>query len=184
MRFLWALALMALPVQAEECFTGRPTQITYASGKVWTIIQRHGDDVTYTVPYEGFQDSVHKTHLMLFAKQSRQGARSSEVRWNSRLPDMEDMQPGFHFDLKGMMKSGDGKALPYRVTGDVKGTAAFGVGACTYEVRVIALATFLNDQPLATATYYLNPEMVVPLRSEVVVIAAGTQVVTTVVGLQ
>ena len=184
MRVFCVLALMALPVQAEECFTGKPKQIAFDTGKVWTVIQRHGDDVTYTVPYAGFQDSVTKTHLMLFAKQSRQGARASEVRWSSRLPGMKDMVPGYHFDLKGMMKSGEGKALPYRVAGDVTGTEVVAVGACPYEVRVIALTTYLDEQPLLTARYHLSPEMRVVLRSEVVPVATGVAAVAVVVGLR
>lgn len=184
MRLWMVLALMALPAQAEDCFAGKPRQISYDNGRVWTIIQRHGDDVTYTVPQEGFQDSVYKTHMMLFAKQSRQGARSTEVRWTSRLPGIKDMVPGYHFDLKGMMKSGEGKAVPYRVEGDVTGTDTVMVAKCPYEVQVVTLRTFLNDDPLVSATYYLSPEMMVVLHSEVVPIAAGTQIVTSAVALQ
>ncbi len=33
MRILMALALMALPAQAEECLTGKPTQVTYGDGR-------------------------------------------------------------------------------------------------------------------------------------------------------
>jgi hypothetical protein len=186
MRVLVALALLALPAQAEteECFTGSPRQIAYDTGRVETIIQRHGDDVTYTVPMDGFQDSVFKTHLMLFPKQSRQGARSSEVRWSSHLPDIEDMVPGYHFDLKGMMKSGEGKPLPYRVTGDVTGTGVVTLGKCPYEVRIVTLGTFLNDQPLVNAAYALSADMTVVLQSEVTPVATGKATLSTVVGLQ
>lgn len=184
MRFLVILALFALPAQAEECFVGTPRQIAYDTGRVETIIQHHGDDVTYTVPQDGFQDSVFKMHLMLFPKQSRQGARSSEVRWTSHLPGMRDMVPGYHFDLKGQMKSGDGKPLPYRVAGDVAGTDTVMVGKCPYEARVITLATFLNDQPLVTATYYLSAEMMVVLRSQVVSASTGGRIALNAVGIR
>ena len=173
MRFWVVLALMALPAQAEECFSGSPSHVSYDDGHEITIIQRHGDDVTYTQPYEGFQDSVHKTHLMLFSKQARHGARSSENRWTSRLPGLDDMVPGYHFDIEGTMKSGDAEAIPYRNEGEVLGVEEVKLGACSYPALVIRVNTYLNDQLAITATEYLSAEMLVLLRSEHVVVISG-----------
>ena len=106
MKVLMVLIVLAMPAAAQECFSGKPQQLTYDNGKVATIIQRHGDDLTYTQPYEGFQDTVTKTHLMLFPKTSRAGARAVEYRWTSKLPNMDQMVPGYHFDVKGTMQVG------------------------------------------------------------------------------
>ena len=173
MRILVALALVALPAQAEECFVGVPNRVSYDDGHVVTIIQRHGDDLTYTTPYEGFQDQVHKTHLMLFPKQARFGARASENRWTSRLPKLDDLVPGYHFDIKGTMKSGDAAAIPYRSEGEVVGADEVKLGGCGYAVLVITVNTYLNDALAITATEYLSPDMMVLLRSEHVVVSSG-----------
>ena len=181
---LVVLAFLACPVQAQECFTGEPRQVTYDTGRVITIIQRHGDDVTYTTPYEGFQDAVTKTQLMLFPKQGRAGARSTEYRWSSRLPKMRDLVPGFRFDITGTMKSGDGAALPYRILGEVLREEVVMVGACSYPTLVIADETYLNDEIVRTATQYLSPEMRIILKSEVLPISAGQMIKSTAVALQ
>ena len=185
MRWLMVLTLMALPAAAEEvCFAGVPKQVTYSDGRVITIIQRHGDDLTYTTPYEGFQDSVTKTHLMLFPKQGRAGARSSEYRWPSRLPGIEKMVPGFSFDLKGTMKSGGGAALPYRNEGQVTGLEEVKVGKCRYPALVIKVNTWLDDQLILTGTTWLSAEMMVVLKSETVPTSAGRQVSSVAVAVE
>jgi hypothetical protein len=178
---VWGLA--AMPV-AAECFVGEPTKVTYSDGRVITIIQRHGDDLTYTEPYEGYQDAVSKTHLMLFPKTSRRGARATEFRWSSTLPKLKQMVPGYHFDLKATMKSGDGKALPYRVEGDVLGQEVVKVGDCSYDVLAIESATYLDDQAISVATDYLSPDLMVVLRSDVTVNGSGKQVRRTAVAIQ
>lgn len=167
---VWGLvvACLALPAGAQECFAGKPGKVSFDDGRVITIIQRHGDDLTYTEPYEGFQDIVRKTHLMLFLKTARAGARATEYRWTTRLPKLSQMVPGYHFDLKGTMKSGDGNALPYRRTGDVLGQEVIKVGDCPYEVVKIQTETFMDDQFMDVSTDYLSPDLMIVLRSEIV----------------
>ena len=46
MRIAIALLPMALPAQAEECFSGLPKRVTFDSGRITTFIQRHGEEVT------------------------------------------------------------------------------------------------------------------------------------------
>jgi hypothetical protein len=181
---LVAFALTAAPAAAQDCFVGEPRQVSYDTGRVIKIIQRHGDDVTFTTPYEGFQDAVTKTQLMLFPKQARAGARSTEHRWTSRLPKLRDLVPGFQFDLEGTIKSGGGEPLPYRIVGSVLGEDVVQMGACPYPVLVISLQSFVDDQPVSQGTYSLSPEMKVVLQSTVEVVASGTRVASVVVGLQ
>ena len=181
---LVAFALVAAPVQAQTCFSGEPRQVTYDDGRVFTIIQRHGDDVTYTVPYEGFQDAVTKTQLMLFPKQGRSGARTTEFRWNSRLPKSKDMVPGFAFDIEGTMKSGDGEALPYRNKGSVLRVEEVLVGECSYLALVVQLDTYLNDELVLTGTDYLSLEMMVVLKREVLPISSGQMITSAAVALE
>ncbi len=184
-RSLMALALMALPAAAEEgCFTGAPKRIGYSDGRVVTIIQHHGDDVTFTSPYEGYQDSVTKSHLMLFPKLGRQGARATEWRWSTHLPGLGQMVPGFRFDLKGSMASGGGAALPYRAEGQVLGQEEVMVGKCAYAALVVVVTTYLDDQPVTTTTQFLSPEMRVILKSEAVPAAGGAKVAYTAVRLE
>lgn len=174
---LTVLALVATPALAQEaCFSGLPRQVTYDDGRVVTIIQRHGADVTYTVPYEGFQDSVMKTQMMLFPKQGRAGARSSEYRWDTRLPKLADLVPGYAFDIEGTMKSGDGEAVPYRKAGTVVSEEAVMIGECSYAALVIAVDTYLRDEKIMTATEYLSADMMVILKSETVLISAAQEV--------
>lgn len=175
--------LMALPAMAE-CFTGKPQKVSYDDGRVITIIQRHGDDLTYTEPYEGFQDSVAKTHLMLFPKTSRRGARATEIRWESRLPKLSQMVPGYHFDIKGKMTSGEGEALPYRNEGDVLGAGVIKVGDCPYDVVVVKTTTSLDGNPIIVSTDYLSPDLLVVLRSESSLLSAGTQHVRAAVAIE
>ncbi len=173
MMMLALLALMALPAQAEECFSGRPAQVRYDDGHTVTIIQRHGDDVTFTEPYAGGNDAVQKTHLMLFPKQARFGARGVEHRWTSRLPKLGDLTPGYRFDLKGTMKSGDTPAIAYRNEGQVLGQEEVKIGACVYPALVIAKNTYLDGKLAITATEYLSPDMMIILRAEAVLISDG-----------
>ena len=182
---IWAaaLALLAMPAMAE-CYSGKPQQLTFNNGRVITIIQRHGDDLTYTQPYEGFQDTVNKAHLMLFPKTARAGARSTEYRWTSALPKLSQMVPGYHFDVKGTMKSASGESLPYRSAGDVLRQDVVTVGDCPYDVMVVNSTTYLDGQPIITSTDYLSPALGVVLRSETVPISAGTQIIQTVVAIQ
>jgi hypothetical protein len=161
-----ALALLALPAQVEECFSGRPAQVRYDDGHTITIIQRHGDDVTFTQPYAGGNDAVQKTHLMLFPKQARFGARGVEHRWTSRLPKLRDLTPGYRFDLKGTMKSGDSAAIEYRNEGQVLGQEDVKMGACVFPALVIAVNTYLNGELAITSTEYLSPDMLIILRSD------------------
>lgn len=187
MRFaLMALALMTLPVAAQDtaCFAGMPKRVSYSDGRVVTIIQHHGDDVTYTTPYEGYQDSVTKTHLMLFPKLGRQGARATEWRWTSRLPGIAQMVPGFSFDLKGSMASGGGEALPYRAAGQVLAAQEVMVGKCPYAALVVVVTTYLDDQPVMTTTHYLSPDMKVIMKIEAVPAAGGAKVAYTAVRLE
>ena len=175
--------LAAMPV-AAECFVGQPSKLTYSDGRVITIIQRHGSDVTYTEPYEGYQDAVSKTHLMLFPKTSRRGARATEFRWSSTLPKLKDMVPGYHFELNATMKSGDGAALPYRSEGDVLGQDVVKVGDCSYDVLAIKTTSYLEDQAISAATDYLSPDLMVVLRSDSTVMGTGKQVKRIAVALQ
>ena len=180
----FAAMMLAMPVAAQECFAGKPTKVTYDDGRVITIIQRHGDDITYTEPYEGFQDSVIKTHMMLIPKASRRGARVTDFRWTSSLPKLKAMVPGYHFNIKGMMKSGDGKPVPYRNEGDVVSQGVVKVGACSYDVVVITTSSFLDEQLISVATDYLSPDMMVVMKSEISVMSAGTQVRRAVVAIE
>ena len=177
------LLLLALPAAAQECFAGKPQQLTYDNGKVATIIQRHGDDLTYTQPYEGFQDTVTKTHLMLFPKTSRAWARATEYRWTSKLPKLSQLVPGYHFDLKGTMQSGGGSAKPYRSAGDVLAPQVIKVGGCPYEVMVVKSTTYLGGAAIATSTDYLSAELGVVLRSEIILTSTGSQITRAVVAL-
>jgi hypothetical protein len=181
---LVALALVAAPVEAQECFSGEPRQVTYDDGRVFTIIQRHGDDVTYTVPYEGFQDAVTKTQLMLFPKQGWAGARSTEFRWTSRLPKAKNMVPGFEFDIEGTMKSGDGVALPYRIKGAVLREEEVMVGKCSYPALVVEMDTYLNDELILKGTDHLSLEMTVVLKREVLPISSGQMIRSAAVALE
>ena len=183
-RILAAFMLLAMPAQAQDCFSGQPRQVRYDDGRMITIIQRHGDDLTYTTPYEGNQDTVQKTHLMLFPKQARFGARSSENRWTSRLPRLGDMTPGYAFDIKGTMKSGEGEALPYRIEGEVLREEAVMVGDCSYDSLVISQNTYLKGEVVLRATLYLNADMVVLLKSQVEQVLSGKVTSFTAVGLQ
>ena len=167
--------LLAMPAGAA-CFVGKPGKVSFDDGRVITIIQRHGDDLTYTEPYEGFQDIVRKTHLMLFPKAARRGARATEFRWTSRLPKLDQLVPGYHFNLKGAMKSGDGKAVPYRNEGDVLAREVVQIGACSYEVLVVKTTAYLNEQVVSVATDYLSPQMLVLLRSDISLVSAGTTI--------
>ncbi len=63
MRFLAVVLMMALPAQAQDCFSGKPKQVTYSDGHVVTIIQRHGDDLTYAQPYAGDNDAVLESQI-------------------------------------------------------------------------------------------------------------------------
>lgn len=173
MRLLMVLAVLALPAQAEECFSGRPAQVRYDDGHTITIIQRHGDDVTFTEPYAGGNDAVRKTHLMLFPKQARFGARGVEHRWTSRLPKLGDLVPGYRFDLTGTMKSGDTPAIGYRSEGQVLGQEEIKIDACVYPALVIAINTYMDGELAITATDYLSPDMMIILRSEAVLISAA-----------
>jgi hypothetical protein len=177
-------AMLSVTPMTADCFVGQPGKVTYNDGRVITIIQRHGDDLTYTEPYEGYQDAVSKTHMMLFPKTSRRGARATEIRWSSPLPKLKQMVPGYHFDLQGTMKSGDGTPLPYRSEGDVLGKEVVKVGKCTYDVLVIKTATYLDNQVISVATDYLSIDLLVVMRSDINVISSGRQVKRTVVAIQ
>ncbi len=128
------------------------------------------------LPYEGFQDSVSKTHLMLFPKQARYGARSTETRWTSRLPNMKDLEPGYHFDLKGMMKSGKDDGVPYRSEGEVVSTEEIMVGTCSYSALVIQMNSYLRDELIIRSTNYLSPDLGVLLRSDFIPTSAGDEI--------
>ena len=168
------LAVMVLPAMAQDgCFSGEPTKVTYSDGRVVTIIQRHGDDLTFTTPYEGYQDSVTKTHLMLVPKQGRQGARSTEFQWSSKQPKLSQLVPGYKFDLEGTMKSGGGEAVPYRIEGEVRGPEDVMVGDCSYAALAVVMSTFLDNQLIVTATQYLSPDMKVILKSAAVPVSGG-----------
>jgi len=179
-----ALALAAGPVAAQDCFVGEPRKVSFDNGRVFTIIQRHGADVTYTVPYEGFQDSVSKTHLMLIPKQGRSGARSTEYKWSSRLPKLRDLVPGYRFDLDGTMKSGEGEALPYRLVGEVLRQEDVKIGACSYPTIVVVVETFLRDTLIFRSTSHLSADMVVLLRNESILIESGQTTDYTAVALE
>jgi hypothetical protein len=181
---MMALALLALPAQAEECFSGLPRQVQYDNGQTYTIIQHHGDDLTYTTPYEGYQDSVTKTHLMLFPKQSRMGARATEFRWSSRLPGMGALTPGYSFDLSAEMKSGDGKPLPYNAKGQVLGIEPVEVGKCSYDALVVQIDTFVGETLVTSATDYLSADMMVLLKVEMTMASTGQVIKYAAIGLQ
>jgi hypothetical protein len=121
---------------------------------------------------------------MLFPKQGRAGARSTEFRWSSRLPKLRDLVPGFSFDIKGTMKSGDGAALPYRIKGEVLREEVVQIGACSYPTLVISDETYLNEEILTTGTSYLSPDMKIVLQSETLLVSAGSQVKSAAVALQ
>ena len=110
MRFWVVMMMLALPAQAQECFSGKPKQVSYSDGHAITIIQRAGDDLTYSQPYAGDHDAVLEAQLMLFPKHERFAGRSVEHQWSGRLPKSSALKPGYHFDLKGVMKSGTGAA--------------------------------------------------------------------------
>lgn len=185
----WCVAMvlglgLGLPAAAQECFVGQPRQVTYDDGRVVTIIQRHGDDLTYTIPQAGNQDTVHKSHLMLFPKASRSGARSIEHRWSSNLPKLGDLVPGYRFDLAAKMKSGDGAAVDYRSTGEVLGLDEVKLGDCRYAVLVIRMEISLDGQLAIVATQYFSADLGVVLASRVEGIATGSEKANTVTGLQ
>ena len=118
------------------------------------------------------------------ADEARAGARSTEYRWTSTLPKLGQMVPGYHFDVKGTMKSGAGAALPYRSEGDVLRQDVVTVGDCPYDVMVVKSTAYLDGQPIIASTDYLSPALGVVLRSEAVPISAGTQIVQSVVAIQ
>lgn len=175
--------LLAMPAGAA-CFEGKPGKVTYDNGREITIIQRHGSDLTYTQPYAGYQDSVNKTHLMLFPKTARRGARATEFRWTTRLPKLDQLVPFYHFNLKGTMTSGDGKAVPYRNEGDVLAREVVQIGACSYDVLVVKTTAYLNEQVISVATDYLSPQMLVLLRSDIALVSAGKNISQTAVAIE
>lgn len=170
MRFVLALALVALAspslAQEAECFSGQPKKVTFDNGRTTTIIQRHGSDVTYTQPYAGGNDVVTKTHILLFPKTSRLAARLIEYRWDDRLPGLDDLAPGFHYDVAGTMKSGDGPAQDYRIVGDVLAQDVVKIGKCDYPVLVIEAHSFVGGAEVVATTVSLSTEMMVVLKTE------------------
>ena len=168
MRFLVAMMMLGLPVQAQECFSGLPKHVTYSDGHAITIIQRAGDDLTYATPYAGDHDAVLESQMMLFPKHERFAGRSVEHQWSGRLPKASALKPGYHFDLKAMMKSGTGAAVPYQSEGDVLRSEVVMLGKCSYDAVVIAMNTYINGDLAITATAYLSLDMLVLLRSDVV----------------
>lgn len=173
MRFLVVTLMLALPAQAQECFSGKPKHVTYSDGHAITIIQRYGDDLTYAMPYAGDHDAVLESQMMLFPKHERFAGRSVEHVWPGRLPKSSVLKPGYHFDIKGTMKSGGGKAVPYRNEGDVLRSEVVMVGKCSYDAVVISMNTYINGDLAITATDYLSLDMLVLLRSDVVTAGAG-----------
>ena len=168
-----ALGTLALPAQGEECFSGRPVQLSYDDGHQITIIQRNGDDVTFTQPYEGGTDAVQKTSLMLFPKTARFGARAIEYRWTSRLPKLVDLQPGTRFDLQGTMRSGKDAEMDYRVEGGVLGMAEVRLGDCAYPVLVIEMNTYMNGDLVIQASYHFSPDLTAVLQAQTLVLGTG-----------
>jgi hypothetical protein len=171
MRVVLALALAALaaPAVAQEeaaCFTGEPKKVTFDNGRTTSIIQRHGNDITYTTPFAGGNDVVTKTHLLLFPKTSRMAARLIEYRWDSRLPRLDDLTPGFQYDVEGTMKSGEDPAQDYRIVGNVLAQDVVKIGKCDYPVLVIAAQSFVNGTPVVETTVSLSTEMMVVLKTE------------------
>lgn len=167
--FAMALAVLALPALAQEeaaCFTGEPKKVTFDTGRTTTIIQRHGSDITYTTPFAGGNDVVTKTHLLLFPKTSRMAARLIEYRWDSRLPRLDDLAVGFHYDVDGTMKSGDDPEQDYRIVGNVLGQDVVTIGKCDYPVLVIEAHTFVGETEVTATTIGLSTEMMVVLKTE------------------
>ena len=165
MRIVIALLLLALPVQAEDCFSGLPKRVSFDNGKTITIIQRHGEDVSFTSPYVGGNDVVSKTHLILFPRQTRLPNRLLEYRWDSRLPGLEDLVAGFHFDVAGTMRAGKDEPQDYRIVGDVLGAEEVKLGDCSYATLVIATKSYVGGAEVVTTTVNLSTEMLVVLRS-------------------
>ncbi|MEO6300360.1 MAG: hypothetical protein ABIO62_12125 [Paracoccaceae bacterium] len=184
MRFLAIMLMLALPAQAQECFSGKPKHVAYSDGHAITIIQRYGDDLTYTMPYAGDHDAVLESQMMLFPKHERFAGRSVEHKWPGRLPKSSALKPGYHFDLNGTMKSGSGAAVPYRNEGDVLRQEVVSVGACSYDVVVIAMNTYINNELAITATNYLSLDMLVLLRSDFVPISASSGASWTAVAIE
>jgi len=171
MRFVLALMLLVLaaPAAAQEaaaCFTGAAKKVRFDNGRTTTIIQRHGNDITYTTPFAGGNDVVTKTHLLLFPKTSRMAARLIEYRWESRLPRMDDLAVGFHYDVEGKMKSGDDPAQDYRIVGDVLAEDVVKIGGCEYPVLVIEARSFVNGTEVVVTTVSLSAEFMVVLKTE------------------
>ena len=166
MRIVIALFLMALPAQAEDCFSGLPKRLTFDSGKTTMIIQRHGESVTHTEPYVGGNDAVIKTHLFVFPKQIRLPNRMLEYRWDDRLPGLEDMVAGYHFDVQGTMRSGDDAPIDYRIVGDVLSEEVINLGECSYGTLVIASTSYVGGVEVVATTVHLSTEMLAVLRTE------------------
>ena len=173
MRFLVLLLAFALPARADDCFSGLAKQVSYDNGKTITIIQRHGEDVTYTSPYLGGNDVVSKTHLILFPKQVRFPDRFLEYLWDTPLPKISALVPGYHFDVAGKMTADKDPARTYQITGDVLPEEEVKLGKCSYKTVVIASKTFVGGTEVIDSTINLSPDLLVVLRSQSSDVATG-----------
>ncbi len=173
LRFLVVMLAFALPAQADGCFSGLPKQVSFDNGKTITVIQRHGEDVTYTTPYLGGNDVVSKTHLILFPKQTRFPDRFLEYLWTTPLPKLAALVPGYHFDVAGKMTSDKDPARAYRIAGDVLAEEEVKLGKCSYTTLVIASKTYVGDTEVVDTTINLSPDMKVVLRSQSIDVATG-----------
>lgn len=184
MRILLAFMLMALPATAQDCFVGLPKRVTYDSGKVATVIQRHGEEIMYTEPYPGGNDVENKTHLVLFPRQTRLPNRFLEYKWADKLPALAALVPGFHFDVAGGMTSDKNPSQPYRITGDVLASEAVMIGKCRYATLVIASKTYIGDVEVLETTVHFSPDMLVILQTTGTRLADGKSFATRAVGLE
>ena len=174
MRFVIALLFLALPARADECFTGLPKVLTYDNGRTTTIIQRHGDSITDAAPFDGV-NVVSKSQLMIFPLQARLPNRFMEYRWDGRLPKLDQLQPGYHFDLTAELTKDGKDPGTYRMTGDVIGLQEIKIGTCPYQVLAVATETYINGAKILATTFYLSPDMKVVLGSQGVDVSTGTQ---------
>ena len=177
-RLTCLLALLAAPAMAD-CFAfGVPNIVRFDQGGDVRILSSTARDITFSTTTPDGTPVTTTLRFGLFPIARTDHGVTLRYDWQSDLPNPRKMTAGSPVTLDADVSVEHAARQHFQMAVQLLRDAVITLDDCPYKVRVIATTERLNGQITGQRTEWLEPDLMFPLRSNVVKPAPATILVT------
>ena len=172
------LTLLATPVLAD-CFDfATPNVVHFNAGPDVVIRSATARDITYSTQMPDGAQATTTLRFGLFPIARTDHGVTLRYDWQSDLPNPRKMTAGSPVTLDADVSVEHATRQHFQMVVQLLRDDVITLNDCPYKVRVIATTERLNGQITGQRTEWLSPDLMIPLRSDVIKPSPATILVT------